>query len=352
MINFANSQYLYVLTAIPLIAVCFIMSRIVRKRKLRKFGKNYNAELLMPDASRYLPGIKIILELTALTLIIIAAARPYVHTGKNVIVSASDETVSGIEVMICCDVSNSMLASSTTDTNGVSRLQRAKFIMDKALDNMTNDRVGLVVFAGDAYLQLPLTPDVSSAKMFINDLNTGMVPVQGTAIGAAINTAVNAFNTESEFSKAIVVITDGENFEDDAIEAAKNAAALGIQVDVIGLGTTGEGMPIPMPGSPTGFMVYNGTEVRTALNADDAAAIAKAGNGIYLSGGNNTVVSDLETQLRKIKSTEYKKSAIPSDSSDLFPIFISFALLLLLIDVALPYRKISWLQNIKFFTKK
>lgn len=136
----------------------------------------------MPEASKYLPNLKIIIELIALALIIIAAARPFVHTENDVVISSDEETVKGIEVMICCDVSNSMLASATDDTNGISRLQRAKFILDKCLDKMTNDRVGIVVFAGDAYLQLPLTPDVYSAKMYVNDLNTEMVPLQGTAI--------------------------------------------------------------------------------------------------------------------------------------------------------------------------
>lgn len=353
MIYFSNPQYLWALSAVPAIAGAYIFSRIRRRINLNRFGKRYDRDLLMPETSKYLPNIKIILELIALTLIIIAVARPYVRTSKNsVLTAAENETVSGIEVMICCDVSNSMLASNNSDLNGVSRLQRAKFILDKALDNMRNDRVGMIVFAGDAYLQLPITPDVHSAKMFVNNLSTNMAPFQGTAIGAAINSAVESFNPESSFNKAIIVVTDGENFEDNAIEAAARAAENGIQVDVIGMGTTGEGMPIPDPMSPTGYMTYNGVDVRTALDAEGAAAIAKAGNGIYISGASSSAVSDLETQLRKIKSTQYSRTAIPADSSDIFPVFIGAALLLLLIDIALPYRKIGWLSNIKFFSKK
>lgn len=352
MIEFANPQFLYGLIAIPVIAAFYILGRLLRKAKLRKFGSKLDEEVLMPDVSRYLPAIKIIVSLTALAMIIIAVARPYVHTGKDVVLSADDEeSVSGIEIMICCDVSNSMLASNTEDVNGVSRLQRAKFILSKVLDNMHNDRVGLVVFAGNAYLQLPLTPDVYSAKMFVNNLNPQMVPFQGTAIGAAINAAASAFDPESQFNKAIVVITDGENFEDDAIAAAKNAADAGIQIDIIGMGSSGEGMPIPDPSYPGGYFVYDGQEVRTALNAEGAAEIAKAGNGIYISGTSNSAVSDLDVQLRKIKTTEYKRTVIPPDSSDLFPIFAALALLLLLVDVALPYRKLKWLRNIRFFSK-
>lgn len=352
MINFANPQYLYLLLSLPVLATGYFMVRLYRIKRLQKFGKRLNRKLLMPDDSSYLPFIKMGLELLALGLIIVAIARPYVRTGKSVVLSGDDEeSVSGIEVMICCDVSNSMLASNSNDIKGVSRLQRAKFILDKALDNMHNDRVGLIVFAGNAYLQLPLTPDVYSAKMFVNSLDTKMVPFQGTAIGAAINSATAAFDPTSQFNKAIVVITDGENFEDNAIEAAKNAAEAGIQVDVIGMGTTGEGMPIPSADSPTGYMFYDGVEVKTALDAAGAAKIAEAGKGIYISGSSNSAVSDLENQLRKIKSTEYKRSSIPSDSSDLFPLFTAIALLLLLADIALPYTKFKWLRNINFFTK-
>lgn len=351
MIHFANPQYLYFLIIIPIIAIIYVLFRIARKRRLNKFGSRLNDDL-MPDVSKYLPNFKIILQLLSLALIILAASRPYVHTDSNVVMTADEESVNGIEVMICCDVSNSMLASATDDTNGVSRLQRAKFILDKCLNNMTDDRVGLVVFAGDAYLQMPLTPDVHSAKMYANDMNPSLVPLQGTAIGSAINAAVNAFDPESSFNKAIVIITDGENFEDDATAAAQSAAQAGIQVNVIGMGTPGTGMPIPTADSPTGFMVYNGEEVRTALDDAGASEIAKAGNGIYLSGNSNSVVSDLDNQLGKIKQTEYKRRSIPSDSTDLFPLIISFALFILLIDTILPYSKLKWLRNIKFFTKK
>ena len=350
MINFANPHLLYLLLIIPVIALLYVWARVSRKLKLKKFGRLDVIERLMPDASRYMPGIKIIIELTAAAFIILAIARPYVE--KTDFSGGDEETASGIEVMICFDVSNSMLASSNDDPSGISRLQRSKFILEKLVDKMHNDKVGLIVFAGDAYTQLPITSDYISAKMFINNLNTDMVPTQGTAIGSAIDMAINSFTPDSEFQKAIVLITDGENFEDNAVEAAKAAADAGIQVDVIGMGTPGEGMPIPAVGSPTGFLIYDGEEVRTALDDAGAAEIAKAGKGIYLSGNSSSVVQDLETQLGKIKQTEYKKTAIPSDSTDLFPIAICIALLLLLIDVTLPYSKIKWLKKIEFFTKK
>lgn len=354
MINFANPHYLYCLLIIPLIALFYVLGGVVRRNRLKRFGRHIDEDILMPDASKYLPGVKIVLALVALTFIIIAVARPYVHTDSDVVLTTGqeDETISGIEVMICVDVSNSMLASATEDVNGVSRLQRAKFILDKALNNMKNDRVGLIVFAGDAYLQLPLTADTYSAKMLINNLTPEMVPLQGTAIGAAIDAAMNSFDPESQFNKAIIILTDGENFEDDAVKAAKKAAEANIQVDVIGLGTVGEGMPIPTNNDHTAFYTYDGEEVRTALDAEGAAQIAEAGNGIYISGGSNSAVSDLDVQLRKIEAKEYKRTSIPSDSTDLFPIATLIALILLLIDVFLPYRKLRWLRNIRFFSRK
>lgn len=351
MIHFANPQYLYALIIIPVIIGLFVLSLFAQKNKLKIFGAKINPGVLMPFASKYLPTIKLSIALAALFFLIVAQARPFVYSNNNVNMSADTESVKGIELMICCDVSNSMLASSTNDIYGITRLQKAKFILDKSLNWMRNDKVGIIVFAGDAYLQLPLTPDVLSAKMYVNDLSTNMVPTQGTAIGAAIATAVNAFDPESDFSKAIVVITDGENFEDDAVEAAKSAAQAGIQVDVIGMGTSGDGMPIPDKNSPSGFLVYDGQEVKTALDETAAAEIAKAGNGIYISGDDNSAVDDLETQLRKLKTTEYKRSIVPSGASDLFPIMAIIALILLIVDVMLPNRKLKLLSRIKFFSK-
>ena len=241
MINFANPQLLYLLLIVPVIAGLYFLGRSARRRKLKKFGKLNIIQNLMPDASRYMPGVKIIIELLAVVFIIIAIARPYATNSD--FGAKEEETSAGIEVMICFDLSNSMLASSTDDPKGISRLQRAKVILEKLLDKLGNDKVGLIVFAGDAYTQLPITSDFISAKMFINNLNTDAVPTQGTAIGAALNMAINSFTPDSDFQKAIILITDAENFEDNAMEEANRAADAGIQVDVIGLGT-GKGIQI------------------------------------------------------------------------------------------------------------
>lgn len=349
MINFANPQLLYLLLIVPVIAGLYFLGRAARKRKLKKFGKVNIIRNLMPEASRYMPGVKIIIELLAVVFIIIAIARPYVTNSD--FGAKEEETSAGIEVMICFDLSNSMLASSTDDPKGVSRLQRAKFILEKLLDKLGNDKVRLIVFAGDAYTQLPITSDFISAKMFINNLNTDAVPTQGTAIGAALNMAINSFTPDSDFQKAIILITDAENFEDNAMEEAKRAADAGIQVDVIGLGTV-KGNPIPINATGTEFMTdYEGNQVKTALNEQLADEIAKAGNGIYIWGGDRNVVDQLSDQLDRLSKTEFKRSAAPSAASELFPVAIVIALCLLLIDMLLPYAKIEWLTKFTFFSK-
>ncbi len=347
MISFANPQYLYLLLTIPVIVILYFMTRISRRKKLSRFGNISVIRSLMPEASRYTGWIKLSIELLALALIIIAIARPVV---PSKIESTEQESTKGIEVMICLDVSNSMMASSTDDPNGVSRLQRAKFILEKMIDKMNNDKVGLIVFAGESYTQLPITSDYISAKMFLNDLSTDMVPTQGTAIGAAIDMAMTSFTPDSDCDKAIIIITDGENFEDDAVAESARAASAGIQVDVIGVGS-GNGAPIPVKGKRGQYMLdQNGAPVVTKLDQETASEIAKAGKGVYLSGASPSVVNELNDQLSKLKKAEYQRLT-SSPAAELFPVFAIIALLLLMIDTIIPYRKISWLRGINFFTK-
>lgn len=235
MISFANPHLLYLLLIVPVVAVLYYIAVLARKRTLARFGNLKTLSPLMPDASRYMGWVKTTLALLALTFIIIALARPYTPSGEGA--TTEEKTARGIEVMLCVDVSNSMLASSTDDPRGISRLQRAKMLLEKLIDKMNDDKVGLIVFAGDAYTQLPITSDYISAKMFLNGITTDMVPTQGTAIGAALDMAINSFTPDSEFRKAIVLITDGENFEDNAVEIAELAAESGIEVDVVGIGS-------------------------------------------------------------------------------------------------------------------
>lgn len=351
MIYFANPELLYLLLLIPAIAGLYALNRLLRTKRLKRFGRLDTIVHLMPERSKYMPTVKIVIELVALFFLIIALSRPYTLKAEGDKGEAAKETAAGIEIMVCLDVSNSMLASSTDDPAGVSRLQRAKFILEKMINTMTNDKIGLIVFAGEAYTQLPITNDYLSAKMYLGSISTDMVPTQGTAIGAAIDMAVNSFNPESKFQKAIVVITDAENFEDDAVAAAKNASKAGIQIDVIGIGS-GNGMPIPLPGQQGQYFTYdNGEQVLTALDPKIAQDIAKAGGGVYIDGASNQAVKQLEDQLDKLAKTEYSRFGMPDNSLELYPMAIVVALLLLVIDIFLPYGKIAWLRNINFFTK-
>lgn len=348
MISFAYPELLYLLFLVPALAGLFVLARYARRHNLERFGRLDVISPLMPEASPFKPWIKLTLRLLALTFIIIAIARPRSATAIGS--ATEEETARGMEVMVCLDISNSMLASSTDDPSGVSRLQRAKFILEKLIDKMSDDKVGLIVFAGDAYTQLPITSDYISAKMFLSSINTDIVPTQGTAIGAALDMAMNSFTPTDQFQKAIILITDAENFEDDAVGAAKRAAEAGIQVDVIGIGSS-KGAPIPVNASRTEFMRdFNGEEVKTALNVKLAEDIAKAGDGVYLSGGNSSVVNDLDSELSKFAKTEYLRTTVPT-AAEQFPVAVWIALILLVIDIFVLDRKISWLKNINFFTK-
>ena len=298
----------------------------------------------MPDASKYKSWIKLSLQLIALVAIIIVLARPRAGAKEET------STVKGIEVMIALDVSNSMLASSNDDPNGISRLDRAKYLLEKLIDKLSNDKIGLIVFAGEAYTQLPITSDFVSAKMFLNSINTEMVPTQGTAIGSAISMATNSFTPDETTQKAIIVITDGENHEDDAVGIAKSAAEQGIQIDVIGLGS-GKGAPIPINAKKGLYLKDStGKPVTTYLNENMAKEIAQVGNGIFISGNSSSAVNDIDAQLETLEKSDLEK-VVYSSSAEQFPVFAWIALIFLIIDIFILDSKNALLKKINFFSK-
>ncbi len=341
MINFAHPQYFYLLLLLPVLVLLFLWNRRDRSKRLARYGKRTSIEPLMPDVSRYKPWIRLVLELLLLTMVIVVLARPRAGSSKTT------TQVHGIEVMVAVDVSNSMNASSTEDPQDVSRLQRAKMILQKLIDRLDNNKVGLIVFAGNAYMQMPMTSDAASAKLFLDGISTSMAPTQGTAIGAAINMALNGFSQSKKAQKAIIIITDGENFEDDAVGAAKQAAKLGVQVDVIGVGST-TGTPIPMEG---GYLTDdNGEPVTTYLNEKMAQQIAEAGKGVYISGTASDAVSTLQETLDKLAKSDLA-AVTYTQHDEQFPVFATIALLLLLGLLLLLERKNPWLKRYNFFTK-
>ena len=331
MFRFANPQYLYLLIIVPLIWGLYLYGEYRRRRNLKKFGKEDVLSPLMPDISRYRPGLKFFLLQLAFILLILVIARP--QMGSKL------ETVKkqGVEIEIVLDVSNSMMARDVSP----SRLDKAKMMLSKLVDELSNDKIGLIVFAGDAYTQLPITSDFVSAKMFLSSIDTKMVPSQGTAIGRAINLAANSFTQDESADKAIIVITDAENHEDDAVGAAKEAASRGIRVDVVGIGTP-SGSPIPINGSTSNFYKdKDGNVVITKLNESLGQEIAQAGSGIYVSADNtNRALRALTAEVRKMKKSDVE-SKVYSEYEEQFQILALIAFLLIMVT-----------RRVNFFTDK
>ncbi len=338
MFDFAHPQYLYMLALVPGFVLLYLAARAARRAKLRRFGRPDVVARLMPDASKYTPAIKITLALIALASMVVMLARPRAGAKEQ------QETAAGIEVMIAFDVSNSMLASSTDRPDGVSRLDRARLLLEKLVDRLDNDKVGLVIFAGQSKMQMPLTSDFYTAKMYLNELNPSLIAYQGTDIASAIKMAMNGFSPAEDMHKAIILITDAEDHEGAAIDAAKLAAENGIQIDVIGLGTsTGAVLP--------GFSTAEGAPVVTALNEKLADDIARAGDGIYVNGASPSALGDLESQLDKLQKSEFSTVSYTAGAEQ-FPTFAFLAFVFILIDVFIVNRKISWLKGINFFSKE
>lgn len=344
MFDFAYPQYLYLLSLIAVFALLYLWTRASRLRKIKRFGLPAVVDKMMPDASRYQPKIKIILELLALFALVIVIARPRAGQKEN------ETHVRGIEIMIAFDISNSMLASSTDDPGGISRLDRARLTLERLVDKLENDKVGLVIFAGEPKLQLPLTTDFISAKMYLNDLSPRLISYQGTSLAEAIKMSAESFSNNPDVHKAIILITDAEDHEGEAIEAAKAAADAGIQVDVIGLGSA-KGAPIPVDGSKGEFLRDSeGKVVITTIDEATGKAIAEAGDGIYINGASSNALSQLEDKLDQLEKSEFKRVSYKA-SAEQFPTFAWIALILLVVDIFVLQRKISWLKNINFFTK-
>lgn len=343
MFDFAHPILLTLLGSIVVVGALYALARRSRRIKLRRYGNPAIIAPLMPDASKYKPGIKITLELLALAAIVIVLARP--RAGERDVT----DTAQGIEVMIAFDVSNSMYASSNDKPDGTTRLDRARITLDRLVDRLSGDKVGLVAFAGHAQRMLPLTTDYYLTKMFIGDLDPAMFSDQGTSISDALITCAHSFSGDDETPRAIVLLTDVEDLEDPAevLNTAKTIAGDTIQINVIGMGATTP-MPVPMPGG--GLMQYNGETVTTALNEKLAADIAAAGGGIYVNGASTKALDDLADHLKTLGTSDFGKIKYKT-SAEQFPTFAWLALILLIVDLFVLDRKISWLKNVTFFAK-
>lgn len=339
MFRFAHPDFLYLLFLLPALVAFYVYAMIVKKKAIKKYGNPTLLAELMPEVSTKRQHLKFWLLFGAITMVIFIIAGP--QFGSKL------ETVKrqGVEIMVCLDVSNSMLAEDVSPN----RLDKAKQMLSRLTDGFTNDKVGLIVFAGDAFTQLPITSDYISAKMFLSSINPSMVSTQGTAIGAAINLAARSFTPDETTDKAIILITDGENHEDDAIGAAKAAAEKGFHVNIVGMGDP-KGSPIPIQGSNNYMKDKDGNVVITKLNEQMGQEIAAAGNGMYVRADNtNSALKALQKEIEKMNKTELD-SKVYSEYDEQFQIFAWIALFLLIADFMTLDRKNRIFRKVKLFS--
>lgn len=340
MFRFEDPIYLWLLLLIPVLIVLWLLLLYQRKKKLQTFGELDLLQQLTPNVSKCRPTIKFGLLLAALALLIVMLARP--QMGSKI----SREKRNGIETIIALDISNSMMAEDVVP----SRLEKSKLLIENLVDHFTNDKIGLIVFAGDAFVQLPITSDYVSAKMFLQSISPSMIATQGTDIAAALRLGMSSFTQQEKIGRAIIVITDGEDHEGGAVEAAKKAKKKGINVFILGIGDP-KGAPIPVSGG--GYMKdANGQTVMTALNEQMCQQIAQAGNGTYIHVDNTSDAQEkLNDSLTRLQRGE-TDSVIYSEYDEQFQAVGLIALLLLLIEVCVLEVKNPLLRNFHLFKKK
>lgn len=337
MFRFENPAFLYLLIIIPVFILIRLLGIRKRKRKLKKFGDIELVKQLMPDVSYSRRALKFWLMMAALALIIVMLARPQMGT------KISQEKRSGIEVIISLDISNSMRAEDVVP----SRLDKSKMLIENMVDNFTNDKVGLVVFAGDAFIQLPITSDYVSAKMFLQNVDPSLIATQGTDLAGAIDLSSKSFTQQDKVGRAILIITDGEDHEGGAIEAAKKARKNGIRVFVLGVGSP-KGSPVPDGNG--GYMKDNtGQKVMSVLNEDMCKQIAEAGGGAYIHVDNTSLAQrQLNDELTRLQKGDLS-SVIYSEYDEQFQAVGILVLLLLVIETLILERKNPLLGKIKLF---
>lgn len=341
MFRFEEPTYLYLLLLLPFLAAFYLYSNYRRRKAIRKFGDPVLMAQLMPDVSKYRPDVKFWLVFAAIGLFAVLLARP--QFGSKL------ETVKrqGVEVMIALDISNSMLAQDVQP----SRLEKAKRLVAQLVDKMENDKVGMIVFAGDAFTQLPITSDYISAKMFLESINPSLISKQGTAIGAAINLATRSFTPQEGVGRAVIVITDGENHEGGAVEAVKAAAEKGIQVSVLGVGMP-DGAPIPVEGTNDFRRDRDGNVVVTRLNEQMCQEIAQAGDGIYVRVDNSNAAQKVIAQeINKMAKADVE-TQVYTEFNEQFQAVAWIILLLLLAEMLILERKNPLFRNIHLFKKE
>ena len=326
MLMFARAHFLWLLLLVPLILVGYALLRRARRARLRRFGDEALVRELMPSWSASKGWWRTVLFCLGFACFSIGLARPLL--GAKLV----ERETKGAEIMICLDVSNSMLAQDYSPD----RLSRAKLAISRIVDKLQGDRIGLIIFAGSSFVQLPITTDYVSAKMFLNSIDPQSVPVQGTAIGDAIFTAAKSFSVQSEKSRAIIVITDGENHEDDAVDAARQVAETGIRVYTIGVGSV-QGQPIPKDGDL--LKDKDGNIVVTRLDEDTLKKIASVGNGAYVRAGNEEFgLNPILDEIRKLEDERFN-SLVFEEYDEQYMYFFAAALFFFVLEALLGERR-------------
>lgn len=337
MLRFEDPTYLYLLVLVPLLFLLAMANAYKRKKKLEKFGSPALLGRLMPDVSTSRRRVKFVLIMLSFSLIIVMLARPQMGT------KISQEKRRGIEVIIALDISNSMKATDVEP----SRLEKSKMLIENMVENFAEDKIGLVVFAGDAFVQLPITSDYVSAKMFLQNIEPSLIAVQGTNIAEALQISSKSFTQQDKIGRAIIVITDGEDHEGGAVEAAKEAKKKGMRVFVLGVGSP-KGAPVPDGNG--GYLKDNtGQEVMSVLNEDMCRQIAEAGGGSYIHVDNsNFAQKKLNDELTKLQKGDIS-NAVYSEYDEQFQAVAILALILLIMETVIYESKNPLLKKIKLF---
>jgi Ca-activated chloride channel family protein len=342
--RFEDEKALIGLAVIPLLLLLYLLSARYQKRQLQKWGDQRIISRLMPDFSSTRTFLKFVIWMFAFGIMVLGLARPQFGT------KMAEVKRKGIEMIIALDVSNSMMAEDIQPN----RLENAKMAISRLVDRLENDKIGLIVFAGDAYIQMPVTTDYMAAKLFLNTINTQIVPKQGTAIGSAIHLAMRSFTPNSEKSRAIVIITDGEDHEEDALTAAKEAAEAGIIIHTIGIGSA-QGVPIPITseGGRKDFRTDSeGKVIVSKLNEELLRQIAAAGGGTYVRAtASRTGLTTILDEMNKMEKQEIQMK-VYSEYDEQFVYYAAFALFLLFVDFIVNTKRNKWLRSLELFGKR
>ena len=344
MFRLENISFIYAFAIIPILVLAYFINLSWKKRALKLFGETTIIQQLMPDVSKTKPVIKFLLLLLAFLFLVTGIINPQIGT------KLEEVKREGADIIIALDVSNSMKAEDLAPN----RLERAKQAISKLIDKLEGDRIGVIVFGGQAYVQLPVTTDYAAAKLFLENIDTDIIPTQGTAIGAAIDLAIESFGKDEGKNRAVIIITDGENHEDDALRATQDAVGKGIVIHTIGMGSV-NGSPIPVYKNKiqVGFKKdKDGSTVITKLNEPMLQEISATGNGIYVRAANSE--TGLNTILSEIKKLDKKQfeSKMYTDYDDKFYYFIAIALILIIIEIFISERKSKWLERLNLFGEK